>query len=356
MAVNTITSGIYYYQNADYQNRIYLSYDREHIICVPFHNNADLEPYRNAVKTNPLIESIGESEEHIGASYYTRPVKYEDIGLEVRVLHIGHGYFHTMGLNLIEGREFEPDLEQSDRTGNVLVSKKLVKDFAIDEPLGKRITMYDTVSFTIVGVMDDIYLSGVWSRIEPTLFRLTGRDRLQMLTVRTATKNLKVVNEFLENQWKQLIPNYPYEGYFQEELMEEAKSINKNIRDIYLFMAVIATLLSVIGLYSMVSLTVIRRTKEIGIRKVNGATTGQIIIVLMRTFLLIITLSSVLGIVSGYYLSRMMMESIWDLYADANLVTFLLPAILIICLTVITMSGKIYEAASRNPTVSLRYE
>jgi ABC-type antimicrobial peptide transport system permease subunit len=179
---------------------------------------------------------------------------------------------------------------------------------------------------------------------------------MRVLTVKAAGENLKAVNEFLENEWKQLIPSYPYEGSFQEDLMDEAKSINKNIKNIYLFMAVIATLLSVVGLYSMVSLMVIRRTKEIGIRKVMGAENARIILILIRTFLIIITTATILGIASGYYLSKVMMESIWDLYADANAVTFILPALLIIVITLATMSSKILEAASRNPAESLRYE
>lgn len=356
IAVNAIISGIYYYQNANYQENIYLGYDRKHIICVPFNNNASFEAYKNTIKENPVIQSIGESDEHINWSLYTRPIKYEDIGLEVSIMDIGHGYFQTMGLHLVEGREFEPDLEQSDRQGNVIVSKEFVKAFGIEDPLGKRITLYDTFSMSIIGVMEDLYLGGVWNKLEPTLLRLAEKERLRMMTVRASTENLKSVNEYLEKEWKELLPNYPYEGFFQEEMMSEAKSINKNIKNIYLFLAVVATLLSVVGLYSMVSLMVIRRTKEIGIRKVTGAETTRIIIILMRTFLIIITIATVFGLVTGYYLSRIMMESIWDLYADANLITFILPAVLIISLTLITMSGKIFEAASRNPAESLRYE
>ena len=141
-----------------------------------------------------------------------------------------------------------------------------------------------------------------------------------MLTVRTAPGNLKSVNEYLEEQWNQLIPNYPYNGFFQEEQMAEAKSINKNIKNIYVFLAIIASLLSAIGLYSMVSLMVIRRTKEIGIRKVMGAEIPRIIFILMKIFIIIIAGSSAIGI------------------------------------TVITMSGRIWEAASKNPSDSLRYE
>ena len=158
------------------------------------------------------------------------------------------------------------------------------------------------------------------------VFRLANRDRLRMLTVRTSLENLKSVNEYLEEQWKQMIPNYPYNGFFQEEEMAQAKSINKSARNVFFFLALIATLLSTIGLYSLVSLMVIRRTKEIGIRKVMGAAITRIILILVKIFIVIIIVASFLGIISGYYLSRMLMGSIWNNYADANIFTFLLPA------------------------------
>jgi len=356
IAVNSIVSGIYFYQNADYQNNVYLGYDKEHIISVPFNDNSSFEEYKNTIKANPVIESVGESEEHISWSSYSRPIKYEDIELEVRMMDVGHGYFHTMGLNLLEGREFDPDLEQSDREGNVIVSRKLLNDFGIDDPLSKRIIMSDTVTLNIVGVMDDFYPFGVWNNIEPTMFRMASRDRLRMLTVRVQPEDLQSTNEYMEEQWNQLIPNFPYEGFFQEEQMAEAKSINKNIKNIYVFLAIIASLLSAIGLYSMVSLMVIRRTKEIGIRKVMGAEIPLIIFILGRVFIIIIAIASAIGISSGWYVSKILMGSIWDLYAEANIVTFLLPVLLVIGITVITMSGRIWEAASKNPSESLRYE
>ncbi len=176
------------------------------------------------------------------------------------------------------------------------------------------------------------------------------------MAVRASEENLKEVNQFLEDQWKELVPNYPYSGFFQDDLMEEGRDINRNIKYIYIFLAFIATILSAIGLYTLVSLSIIRRTKEVGIRKVMGATIPRIIRILNREYLIILVIAIIGGSLSGYWLSKQMMDSIWDVFTDVTVFTFLVPVILIFGVATVTMSWKIYAAASRNPTDSLRYE
>ena len=106
----------------------------------------------------------------------------------------------------------------------------------------------------------------------------------------------------------------------------------------------------------MVSLSVIRRTKEIGVRKVMGAPIPRIIGILSRSYLIMIGVASLIGLIGGYYSSMAMMKSIWELHTEANLVTFALPVALILIAAFISIGWKVYRAASRNPTESLRYE
>ena len=179
---------------------------------------------------------------------------------------------------------------------------------------------------------------------------------MRTLAIRTSEENLRDVNQYLENEWKELIPNYPYSGFFQDDLMDEGRDINKNIKIIYIFLAFVATILSAIGLYTLVSLSIIRRTKEVGIRKVMGATIPRIIRILNREYLIILAISSIIGSLSGYYLSKQMMDSIWDVFTDVTVFTFLIPVVLIFVVAVITTGWKVYSAARKNPIESLRYE
>jgi ABC-type antimicrobial peptide transport system permease subunit len=179
---------------------------------------------------------------------------------------------------------------------------------------------------------------------------------MRTLVVRASEENLGEVNKYLESEWKELVPNHPYEGMFQDDLLDEARDINKNIKNIYIFLAFIATILSAIGLYTLVSLSIIRRTKEIGVRKVMGASIPRIIRVLNWEYLIMLIIACIGGSISGYFMSKMLMNSIWEVSTDISFFCYLIPIILIFIVAVITTGWKVYSAATKNPTESLRYE
>jgi putative ABC transport system permease protein len=356
ISVLALVSGIMFSRNARFQDTIYLGYDKDNIIAVPIRNHSHLVAFRDIIKTNPKIEMIGESEEHIGNSSFNRSIEYQTVKNEVQILDIGDDYFKTMGLKLLDGREFPPELALTDKESSVIINKKFMEEFGIQNPIGQRVMMDDTIPLNIVGVMENIYLYGVWSKVEPMILRRGVNERMRMLAIRAQQENLEEVNHFLEEQWKELVPDNPYAGFFQDDLMEDARDINKNIKNVYIFLAFIATILSAIGLYTLVSLSIIRRTKEVGIRKVMGASIPRIIRILNREYLIMLFIASAGGCVSGYWLSKMMMKSIWDVITDVTVFTFLVPVLLIFIIAVVTIGWKVYSAASKNPTESLRYE
>jgi ABC-type antimicrobial peptide transport system permease subunit len=121
-------------------------------------------------------------------------------------------------------------------------------------------------------------------------------------------------------------------------------------------MAIIATLLSLIGMFNMVSLDIIRRTKEAGIRKIQGASVPVIIYLLSKKFLIILIIASVIGCAGGYYMSLMFMDSIWDYFTGIGPGILISAVLIIVIATSVTLSVKITIAAMKNPVDSLRYE
>ncbi len=143
---------------------------------------------------------------------------------------------------------------------------------------------------------------------------------------------------------------------YQEDTLEEEKAINRSIKQLYIFLAIVATILSMIGLYTLISLSILNRTKEIGIRKVMGSPIPRIWLVLSKGFLINLAISSVLGCVGGYYLSLMMLDSIWDYWLDFNAWIYVYSVLIILMATILTITGKVYQAALQNPVSCLRYE
>jgi len=356
ISVTSLVMGIVFARNADFQRTIDLGYDRNEIIVLPIAQSL-FTSFRNEILTNPKIISAEGTQNHIGYGNYRRPVKDNEKQLEVDVLDIGPGYARTMGLRLTEGRLFDELRLAADRSSNsIVVNQKFVDDFGWKEAVGKTVTLYDTTKLTVVGVVENFYLYGVWQAIEPLMLRISGNDQYGIMAIRAKPEDLPGVLEYLSSKWKNMSTNFIFGGRLQNDLMQEGQDINGSIMKVNIFLAIVATLLSLIGMYNLVSLDVIRRTKEIGIRKIQGASVPLLMFLVGRKFLIVLLIASLLGCAGGYYMSNMLMDSIWDYFVEIKLGTLLISAAIMLFATIFTIIFKIGKAALKNPTVSLRYE
>ena len=356
ISVMALVMGIVFAKNARYQETLDLGYDRDKLIVVPVVPEL-FTSFRNEILNNPKIISAEGTQNHIGWGSYRRPVKYQQTQLEVDVLDIGPGYAATMGLRLVDGRLFDEARSEADRSnGSIIVNQKFVTDFGWMEPIGQTITLYDTTKLTVIGVVEDFYTDGLWQVIDPAMLRLAQDDQYSVLVVRAEPEDLAGVLEYMNTEWKSMGTNYIFRGMPQEDTMQEEKNINGSITKVNLFLAITATLLSLVGMFNLVSLDVIRRTKEVGIRKIQGAPVPVIMFLLSKKFLIVLAIASVVGSVGGYYMSEMLLDSIWDYFVDIRAGIMLLASLIMIAATVLTIVIKVSRAAMRNPVDSLRYE
>jgi len=355
ISVLAIVSGIIFTKNAIYQETVDLGYARDELIVVPINRN-DFNSYYESISKNPKITEAAGTQEHIGFGWYRRSIEDEDQKIEVNVMDVGPRYLQTMGITVVDGRIFDRDRMDADRGVSIVVNQMMVNSFGWENPVGKNVRMNDTIQYTIVGVVKDFFANGMWAKIEPTLLKLPTEDFYYSMAVRAKNEDLPEVLEFLRETWIKSFPNYPFTGMYQEDTLQEEKAINRSIKQLYIFLAIVATILSMIGLYTLVSLSILNRTKEIGIRKVMGAPIPRILLVLSRSFLINLAISSLIGCVGGYYLSLMMLDSIWEQFLDFTPDIYIYSVLIIFVTTVATITGKIYQAALQNPVSCLRYE
>ena len=358
ISVAAIVLGIVFSQNAKFQQTLDLGYDKENIIVVPVANEL-FSGFRNEVLSNPKVTAAEGSTYHLGWGNYRRPLKSIDKQLEVDVLEVGPEYLQTMGLRLIEGRLFSKERTAADRDNNsIVVNKKLVDDFGWENGVDKTVTLYDTTRLNVIGVVENFYLYGVWQSIEPAMLRLSANDNYTLLAVRTGKNDRHEVLEYLNRTWKNIASNYLFEGVMQDDLdiMKESRDINTGILKVNLFLAVTAALLSLIGIYNLVSIDLLRRKKEMGIRKIQGAPVWLITWLAAKKFVIILLVSSIVGSAGGYFLANSLLDSIWDYFVDIKLSTLVLSSLILVVATTITISWKIISSAARNPVESLRYE
>ena len=356
ISVMALVIGIVFAKNARYQETLDLGYDRDKLIVVPVIPEL-FTSFRNEILNHPKIISAEGTQNHIGWGSYRRPVKYQQTQLEVDVMDIGPGYASAMGLRLIEGRLFDESRSDADRSnGSIVVNQKLVTDFGWKDPVGQTITVYDTTKLTVIGVVEDFYINGLWEAIDPAMLKLAQNDQYWNLVIRAEPEDRAGVLEYINAEWKSMGTNYIFRGILQEDTMQEEKGINGSITKVNLFLAVTATLLSLIGMYNLVSLDVIRRTKEVGIRKIQGAPVPVIMFLLSKKFLIVLIVASILGSVGGYYLSMLLLDSIWDYFIEIKAGIMILAVLIMVTATILTIIIKVGRAAMRNPVDSLRYE
>lgn len=344
-----------FYANSKFQRDFDLGFNDKGIIIAYVGNLSEYQTYRNAIEQNKDIVSIAGSEHSIFSSRYNDPVKYEAKQLEVEIIDVGDEYIKTMGLHLVDGRDFQKDSE-TDEKESVIVTEKMVKSFGWDNAIGKELIWMDTVKLVVVGVVKDVYTQGLWREMEPMMIRFTRPEHYTHVIVNAPLNKLRDVNKAMEAEWKQIFPNRLYNGRYLDEITVEATTVNDNIVKIFAFMGIVALFLSATGLYTLVSLNIIKRMKEIGVRKVLGASISNITRIINTEFVIMLFISSILGAAASYFLVGGLMGSIWKYYLPASSVTFAISIFLMFFISGVAIGYKVITAASMNPVNTLRTE
>jgi putative ABC transport system permease protein len=305
--------------------------------------------------SNKDIVSVAGAKHSIFSSRYNDPVKHGSKQLEAEIIDVGDNYLETMGLTLLAGRDFQKDSE-TDRKESIIVSEKFVKTFGWEDAIGKEIIWMDTVKLYVVGVVKDVYTMGLWREMEPLMIRYTAPEMYTHVIVNGPVAKLPDIYKFMEQQWKETFPNHVYNGRYLNESMAEATTVNNNIVKIFAFMGVIALILSVTGLFSLVSLNIIKKMKEIGVRKVLGASIGNITRIINTEFMIILTVAATAGVAMSYFAVDALMRSIWKYYQSATVFSFMISVLVMFAISALAIGYKVFAAASVNPVNTLRYE
>lgn len=355
MSLIAIVFAFAFYQNSLFQRDFNLGFDDKSIIIAYVNSESEYDTYRNAIAANADIIDIAGSRHSLFSNRYNDPIKYGSQELEVDIIDVGDEYLRTMGVQLVEGRDFHKDSE-TDRRESVIITEGLARQFGWDNAIGKQVTLMDTTKLFVVGVVKDVYTNGLWDKMQPMMIRNIGKDAYTHVIVRAPLDKLREVNAQMETEWKKVFPNRLYNGRYLDEIMMEAITVNNNIVQIFAFLGIVALLLSATGLYTLVSLNIIKRMKEIGVRKVLGASVSNITRVINTEFVVMLLISSAMGCALSYFAVDFLMSTIWDYYLPASAITLISSVVVLFSVSAGVVGYKIFSAASMNPVNTLRVE
>jgi len=350
----TIIFAVGFFRNAQYQKNFDLGYGTSDIISIWIDRSAN-QSFRDALEYNDAILKTTGTKNHISNSFYSESVRYESIEKQVDIMDVGDDYFNVMDIEIQQGRGFRKE-SATDRKESIIVSEELVKRFGWKDPIGKRIIWHDSIPLYVIGTTKDIYARTLFNPLEPMMIRYVSPDEYDQVVVRTAPGKRDAANEWMKQKWKETLPTISYEPQFIEKQMEVTNDANNNVIIIFGFIGFFAGLMSFTGLFTLVSLTIMKRVKEIGIRKVLGASVRSIVKEISFEFILILTVASVLGGFIGYLMVDLSMNAAWEYYERINVLTIAISVAIMILLAIVTTGFKIISAARLNPVKNLRTE
>jgi len=277
------------------------------------------------------------------------------------VLWAGFDFIQTLGAEIVEGRDFDPSFS-TDRQKGIIVNETLVRFMGWDNPVGKRITQGSHTDGHVIGVVKDFHFASLHNKIEPMLIRMISRPEDNLpgsvpgyLMVRLKSQSLTNTMGWLEDRWNKFNPNRPFVFSFLDESFDRLYDADRRQNRLVKIFSCICIIISLLGLLGLSSFTSLRRTKEVALRKVLGASATQIVLIMFREFFFLIFLAIVIAIpVSLVFIDMWLGKFAYRTgISPLLLIATAIGAILVAFLTASYHSLKV---ARTNPVENLRYE
>ena len=278
----------------------------------------------------------------------------EDDANQYRVIGMDYNFVDFYGLTILEGRNFSRDF--GNNSGTVLFNENAIKLIGFEnyaDAMGRQIYFWGD-TFNIVGVVKNYHQEGLKVKEEPLIFRFFENINT-FYSIRINPDNIPNTIKLIEDQWRKFFPGNPYEYFFLEDYYNEQYKNELQFRNVLNLFSLLAIVIACLGLFGLSSYTTVRRTREIGIRKVMGSSVANCILLLLRFFMIQVLIAIPVGLGAAYYIMSGWLRN-FAFRIEIGWWFFVVPLCLLAVITVLTVSSQIIKTANVNPAVSLRYE
>jgi putative ABC transport system permease protein len=264
-------------------------------------------------------------------------------------------FFKTFQLEMIEGRSLSDEFPSDSQ--NFVLNEAAVKATGLKSPLGKRFRLLDKTG-KIIGVAKDFHFAPLHNEIEPLIFHLMPYQYWMYrnyVFVRIGADHMPQTIASLEKMWDRAIPQYPFEFNFLDDTIDARYREEQRLEMILRIFTLLAISISCFGLFGLISFTAEQRTKEIGIRKVLGASVGSVVRSLSREFIVLVVLANIIAWPVAYFVMTRWLKN-FAYRTEIGLVTFLFSGLAALVIAIFSVFFQSIKAALSNPVDSLRYE
>ena len=355
LSIALLIGGFVAVNNAKYLQELDLGYDVNQLISLD-----DLEPQEvqlllDEIRRNPKIESASALRGSTIWGSSSDKVKVDTSTLDTRIYQVDANYIQTVGMEISEGRDFNERMV-SDFSEAVLVNRTFVEKAGWDRALNQRIVYQDTARY-VIGVVENVVNGFYENEQQAAIFTQAQADQFSKIVLRTDPDLLTTLYDEMREMWKEIIPFKPYSAsYVTETAMYYPLREMRLMKRVYFFLALLGGLLATAGIFSLAQISVARRNKEIGVRKVLGASVKTIVNTVNREFVWILAVAAVLGCTIGYLFSETILSGVYAFHVDIGPLPLIFSGTIIVGIALMTTSLTIFRSANTNPVNVLRDE
>jgi putative ABC transport system permease protein len=265
-----------------------------------------------------------------------------------------YDYIETIGIALTEGRGFSKEYG-TDQTEAFIVNEEVAKLMGKESVVGEKFSFVGRDG-KIIGVMKNFHYYSLRNKIEPLAIYMRPPDQgFNYTLIRIPSENISASLDFVKETWKKVVPDFPFEYRFLVDDFEYYYRSEERMADLLKYFSILAVFIACLGLFGLASFTAEQRTKEIGIRKVLGASASQITLLLCREFFVLVLLANLISWPVAYFVMRNWLQD-FAYRTSLGVFTFVLAMVLALVIALLTVSFQAVKAAVSNPVDTLKYE
>jgi putative ABC transport system permease protein len=360
ISIALIISTIVVYTQMSYMRNQELGFSKEHMLIIDTNGDKGKKAFQEAIANLPNVQSIATSSSVPGGGNPGAYSEIENIKGDLQIANldlyfVDFDYINHFKIKMIAGRSFSPDFG-TDTTQAMVLNEAAVKMFGYRSPqqaIGKRFKQWGREG-KIIGVMKDFHFRGLQQPIKPLSMRIEP-DNCNIVSINVSGNNMPATIAAVENKWKAIIPNRPFSYFFLDESFDKQYRTEERFGKLFLNFAVLAIIISCLGLLGLASYSTMQRTKEIGVRKVLGSSVAGIVNLLSLDFIKLVVMSFVIAAPLAWYFMHKWLQD-FEYHTKLSVWVFAAAGLSALAIALFTVSFQAIRAAVSNPVKSLRTE
>lgn len=364
VSIIIITATIIVFQQLHFMQHKDPGFDKEQVLVINDTKllDNDQQAFLQDLSKDSRIISVSNSNSvpvgetgYDGTQAFAKELTDNEARAEIHIdkFHVDYDYVKTLGLQVIKGRNFSKDF--STDSASVILNETAVKEFNFSgsDPVGKTIVMSGQHNYTVIGVVKDFHYTSVKQKIIPMVMMLGGNNGAMIAKVKTAGVS-DLLNK-LKTQWASYNAKGPFSYSFLDDRFAAIYEAEEQTGKIFSLFAAISIIIASLGLFGLSAFAIEQRTKEIGVRKVLGASVQNVVLLLSKEFLVMVIIAFVIAVpVTWFAMNKWLQEFAYRI--NISWFTFIASGIIALLIALITVSFQSVKAAIANPVKSLRTE